>query len=74
MSEEKVYSVERGMLKVSTTITKVEETKFDYDYLVKQKEAIEAQKAEQIAARDKEIAEIDELILEAKKAGLDIKE
>ena len=46
------------------------ETSYEYDYLVKQREAILAQKAQQIADRDKEIAEIDALLAECAKLNV----
>jgi len=46
------------------------ETTYEYDYLVKQRASIEAQKAQQIADRDKEIAEIDALLAECVKLNV----
>jgi hypothetical protein len=43
---------------------------FKLEFLLTQKAAIEAQKAEQVAARDRELAEIDEMITECGKLGI----
>lgn len=68
----KTYTkTEDGRLQISEEKSEVVETTFTYDYLIKQREAIEAHKARDIEARDAELAEIDELIAEAKKLKLD---
>lgn len=62
---------------VTTITTNVVENSVDLDYLNTQKNGILAQKQQQteiynsqMALRDKEVAEIDQMILECRKAGL----
>lgn len=49
---------------------KPETRRYRLEFLVQQRDAIEAQKQAQIEAADKEIARIDELISKAKAAGV----
>lgn len=51
------------------TVTKVQT--YDYGFLVRQKDSIEKQKAEQIAQRDKELKEVDDLIAKCKELKID---
>lgn len=68
----KTYSkTEDGQLIVTEEKEETIENTFKYDYLIEQREAILAHKERDNTARDLEIAEIDELINEAKKLQLD---
>lgn len=57
-------------IRVVKTETKEVEHTYNYDYLIKQKATIEAQKAREMAQRDLEIAEVDKLIAECIKLGI----
>jgi len=64
-------------LKVSNTEMKVvrekvetSEVTYSLDYLYKQKEAIEAQKAREIVQRDEELAIVNDLIAKCKELGI----
>lgn len=67
---EKTFEEYDGHLKVTETKTTIEEKSYDLDFLNEQKIAIQAQKDNEIAKRDKELAEVEELILEAKKFNI----
>lgn len=67
----KEFEAEYGRLKVTTTETVIKSFSYDYSYLLSQKENIQAQKDRDNAQRDLELAEIDQLISEAKKASID---
>lgn len=54
---------------IKETVTK-QENSYSYGDLIKQKESIEAQKANMIEQRDKEIAEVEALIAECVKLGI----
>lgn len=62
-----VTKLSENAISVSKVETQIIETNYEYDYLVKQRASIEAQKAQQIADRDKELAEIDALLAECVK-------
>lgn len=49
---------------------KIEIIEYDYDFLLRQRDAIQAQKDEQMTQRDAELAEIDELLSGADKLGI----
>jgi len=57
-------------ISVSKEVITPTTTTYEYDYLVKQRVAILAQKAQQIADRDKELAEIDLLLAECVKLNV----
>ena len=57
-------------IRVSKEVITPTTTTYKYDYLVKQRVAILAQKAQQIADRDKELAEIDLLLAECAKLNV----
>jgi len=57
-------------IKVIKTETKEVEHTYNYDYLLKQKATIEAQKAREMAQRDLEIAEVNALLAECIKLGI----
>ena len=59
-----VTKLAASSISVSKEVITPTTTTYEYDYLVKQRLAILAQKAQQIADRDKEIAEIDLLLAE----------
>jgi hypothetical protein len=48
--------------------------KYDYDFLIKQRDAIQAQKDRDNAQRDIELAEVEALIAECEKLGIKSKE
>lgn len=70
-TEEISTQVKDGKLEVTKTVSEATVASFDYDYLVKQRASIQAQKDRDNAQRDKELAEVDTLILAAKAGGLD---
>ncbi len=57
-------------IKVVKTETKEVEHTYNYDFLLKQKATIEAQKAREMAQRDLELAEVNALIAECIKLGI----
>ena len=57
-------------IKVVKTETKEVEHTYNYDYLIKQKATIEAQKAREMAQRDLELDEVNALIAECVKLGI----
>lgn len=60
-------------MKITKTIVPepiVTEETYDYDFLVEQLARIEKQKAEQMDARDREIAEIKNLLAQADEVGI----
>lgn len=65
------YEVKDNQLEVTKTVTSAKIALYSYAYLLKQKESIESQKQKDNEQRDKEIVEIDALIAEAKKGGID---
>lgn len=73
--EEAVITTEikDGELEVTKTVQQVQVTKFTYDYLVTQRDSIQAQKDRDNEQRDKELAEINILIKAAKDGGIDVK-
>lgn len=68
---EKTFSVENDQLKVTKSETTVTENFYDIGYLKNQRNTIQAQKDRENEMRDQELAEVDELIAEAEKAGLE---
>ena len=65
-----VIKISDTEIKVIKTETKEIENTYNYDFLLKQKATIEAQKARQMAQRDLELAEVDKLIAECIKLGI----
>jgi len=57
-------------IKVVKTETKEVEHTYNYDYLIKQKATIEAQKAREIAQRDAELKIVNDLLAECEKLGI----
>lgn len=57
-----VTKLDANTISVSKEEVKTTATTYDYDFLVKQRESIQAQKAQQIADRDRELAEIEMLL------------
>lgn len=68
----KVERIDEHKIRVTKTATVPAEvvTLYEYGWLMAHRTAIEAQKAEQIAARDAELAEIDAMLAEAAKLGV----
>ena len=60
-------------IKVSKVETISKENTFTYEYLISQKEAIQAMKDRDNEARDKELAEIDNLLAECNKLNITTK-
>ncbi len=60
-------------IRKTATVATVTTATYELSFLYEQRAAIENQKAEQIAARDKELAEVDELIAEAGKLGVKVR-
>ena len=60
-------------IKVIKTETKEVENTYNYDFLLKQKATIEAQKAKEMALRDAELLEVNNLIAECDKLGITAK-
>ena len=65
-----VTKVDENTIKVVKDITTTQQNTYSYGDLIKQKEAIETRKANEIAQRDAEIAEVDVLIAECIKLGI----
>ena len=65
-----VIKIDDNTIKVVKTETKEVENTYNYDFLIKQKATIEAQKAREMALRDEELAEVDTLIAECIKLGI----
>ena len=66
----KITKLTASSISVSKEVITPTTTTYEYDYLVKQRASIEAQKAQQIADRDRELAEIDELLGECAKLNV----
>ena len=66
----KITKLSANSISVSKEEVKTTETTYDYDFLIKQRESIQAQKAQQIADRDRELAEIDLLLAECVKLNV----
>ena len=60
-------------IKVIKTETKEVENTYNYDFLLKQRETILVQKAREMALRDKELLEVNNLIAECIKLGITAK-
>ena len=65
-----VTKLTASSIRVSKEVITPTTTTYEYDYLIKQRASIEAQKAQQIADRDKELAEIDLLLAECVKLNV----
>ena len=70
MNFDKVEKISEDTIAVTKTVKNTTTQNFSYGDLIKQKEAIEAQKAREIQQRDTEIAEVITLIEECKKLGV----
>jgi hypothetical protein len=57
-------------LEATKTVTETKVNTYDYDFLLRQRDAIQAQKDEQMKARDAELKEVNELIVECEKRGI----
>jgi hypothetical protein len=66
----KITKLTASSISVSKKVITPTTTTYEYDYLIKQRASIEAQKAQQIADRDRELAEIDELLGECAKLNV----
>lgn len=64
--------IKEGKLEVTTTVTDVQVTTYDYPYLLNQLQSIQDQKDQYVEQRDKEIDSVKELIQFAKDGGLDL--
>lgn len=62
--------IDNNTIKVVKTETKEVEHTYKYDYLIKQKATIEAQKAREIAQRDAELKIVNDLLAECEKLGI----
>lgn len=76
---ENIQKVNSTTISAEKIIPEVRETReYDYDFLLKQRESINKQKAEQIAQRDLELAEVEQLIKGCEdlgvKSAIEIKE
>ena len=66
----KITKLTASSISVSKEVITPTTTTYEYDYLVKQRAAILAQKAQQMADRDRELAEIDLLLGECVKLNV----
>lgn len=66
----KTFQVENNVLVVTETKTEEVSTTYSYEFLIKQKESIQKQKDDDNIKRDAELTEINLLISEAEKGGL----
>lgn len=62
--------IDGSTIERTKTDTTVSVDKFDYDFLVEQKKSIEVQRDAYVAARNVEIAEVDEMLTECGKLGI----
>lgn len=62
--------VDDNTIKKVVEVTETKESSYDYDFLLSQKKAIQAQKDRDNAQRDKELSEVDELISQADSLGI----
>jgi len=67
-----VTKIDENSIKVIKQDTITSEANYSLEFLLKQKETIEAQKASEIKQRDAEIAEVDALIVECNKLGIKV--
>lgn len=65
-----VTKVSENSIEITKEITTTQKNIYSYGDLIKQRENIEAQKAREIEVRDKEIAEVEALIVECEKLGM----
>lgn len=68
-----IEKVSENEIEVTKTETVTNTYRHTFEYLTSQREAIETQKAEQIAQRDEELAEIDGLLVECGKLNVSAK-
>ena len=62
MPDDILYEVEDGKLKVTKSEVVTSQVYYKYDYLMKQREAIVAQKERDSLQRDKELAEVEKQV------------
>ena len=65
--------VSENEIEETKTETTTKQNAYSYEYLISQKASIEEQRVEQIAARDKEINQIDELLKQCSILGITAK-
>lgn len=69
-----ITKIDENTIQVEKEEIKTSVNKYDYNFLLSQKEAIEKQRDEYVAARQKELDEINLLISEAEKLGVKARE
>lgn len=62
--------VSENSIEITKEVVTILKNTYSFGDLIKQRENIEAQKAREIEQRDKEIAEVEALILECEKLGM----
>ena len=70
---ETITKINENEIEVINTETKMIMKQFSYEYLISQKESIQAQKDRDNAQRDMELAEINNLLAECLKLGITAK-
>jgi len=66
-----VKKIDENTIEVTKTIpVKEEVTKYDYNFLIAQRKAIQADLDKYVAARQAELAEVNALIAECEKLGI----
>jgi hypothetical protein len=65
-----IKKVSDNSIEITKEVVTTQKNTYSYGDLIKQRENIEAQKAREIEARDKEIAEVEALIAECEKLGM----
>jgi hypothetical protein len=68
--EPTVTKVSDNSIEITKEVVTTQKNTYSYGDLIKQRETIETQKAREIEARDKEIAEVEALIAECEKLGM----
>ena len=68
-----IIKIDDNQIEVTKTETKETKNTFNYEYLVSQKKDIQEHKDRDNIQRDKELAEIDILLVECDKLGVTIK-
>jgi len=65
-----ITKIDDNTIKIVKDVITIQENNYSYGDLIKQRETIEAQKANEIKARDAEILEVEGLIAECEKLGM----
>lgn len=71
--EPTITKIDGNTIQVVKNVTTTQTNTYSLGDLVKQREMIEIQKANEITLRDKELAEVNSLITECEKLGLNLK-